>query len=115
MLVLLRRRKAPRRISGNDLSLGAERSILHAWKSRRSPSSWTWAQRLEERSSNEETRAAAKAILMLADEVEGLQRQLAAATAEHTHPLPMRRPPGRRPIRSRWTPSPHGRPRPTSA
>lgn len=41
-----------------------------------------WAQRLEERAANEETRAAAKAILLLADEVEGLQAKLAAAAAE---------------------------------
>ncbi len=54
----------------------------------------TWAQRLEERSSNEETRAAAKAILMLADEVEGLQRQLAAATAEAHAPAPDAAPAG---------------------
>jgi hypothetical protein len=46
----------------------------------------TWAQRLEERASNEETRAAAKAILMLTNEVESLQQQLAAATA--AAPLP---------------------------
>jgi hypothetical protein len=42
----------------------------------------TWAQRLEERASNEETRAAAKAILMLADEVEDLRGKLDAAGAE---------------------------------
>jgi hypothetical protein len=41
----------------------------------------TWAQGLEERGSNEEARAAGKAILMLVDEVEGLQAKLAAATA----------------------------------
>jgi hypothetical protein len=40
-----------------------------------------WAQRLEERAANEETRAAAKAILLLADEVEELQARLVVATA----------------------------------
>jgi hypothetical protein len=41
----------------------------------------SWAKGLEERGSNEETRAAGKAILMLVDEVEGLQAKLAAAAA----------------------------------
>ncbi len=35
-----------------------------------------WASRLEERETNDELRAAAKAILMLADEVENLQARL---------------------------------------
>jgi hypothetical protein len=41
----------------------------------------SWAQGLEERGSNEETRAAGKAILMLVGEVEGLQAKLDAAVA----------------------------------
>ena len=41
----------------------------------------SWAKGLEERGSNEETRAAGKAILMLVDEVEGLQAKVAAAAA----------------------------------
>jgi hypothetical protein len=46
----------------------------------------TWARALEERGTNEETRAAAKAILMLADEVDELQQKLDAATAEKPAP-----------------------------
>ena len=41
----------------------------------------TWATRLEERTTNEETHAAAKAILLLAEEVEDLQAKLVLATA----------------------------------
>jgi hypothetical protein len=41
----------------------------------------SWAQGLEEKGSNEETRAAGKAILMLVGEVESLQAKLAAAAA----------------------------------
>lgn len=41
----------------------------------------SWAHRLEERASNEETRAAAKAILMLTDEVDDLRQKLDAATS----------------------------------
>ena len=41
----------------------------------------SWAQGLEERGSNEETRAAGKAILMLVGEVESLQTKLDAAAA----------------------------------
>jgi hypothetical protein len=41
----------------------------------------TWATRLEERATNEETHAAAKAILLLAEEVEDLQAKLVVATA----------------------------------
>ena len=39
----------------------------------------SWAARLEERASSEELRAAAKAIHLLADEVESLQAKLAQA------------------------------------
>jgi len=39
----------------------------------------SWATRLEERASSEELRAAAKAIHLLADEVESLQAKLARA------------------------------------
>jgi hypothetical protein len=46
----------------------------------------TWARALEERGTNEETRAAAKAILMLADEVDELQQKLDVATAEKPAP-----------------------------
>ncbi len=41
----------------------------------------SWAQGLEEKGSNEETRAAGKAILMLVGEVESLQAKLDAAAA----------------------------------
>ncbi len=41
----------------------------------------TWGTGLEEKGTNEETRAAGKAIVMLADEVEGLQARLDAAAA----------------------------------
>jgi len=41
----------------------------------------SWAQGLEERGSNEETRVAGKAILMLVGEVESLQAKLDAASA----------------------------------
>jgi hypothetical protein len=40
-----------------------------------------WANRLEERAASEETRAEARAIRMLVDEVESLQQQLAAVSA----------------------------------
>jgi hypothetical protein len=40
-----------------------------------------WADRLEERAETEETRAEARAIRMLVDEVESLQRQLAGASS----------------------------------
>ena len=46
----------------------------------------SWAQGLEERGSNEETRAAGKAILMLVGEVESLQAKLDAATAAPAPP-----------------------------
>ena len=47
-----------------------------------------WARRLEEREGgHEEVRAAAKAILMLADEVDALHEQLDAATAEEQGPV----------------------------
>ena len=45
-----------------------------------------WADRLEERAENEETRAEARAIRMLTDEVEILQQKLAAATAATAAP-----------------------------
>ena len=45
-----------------------------------------WADRLEERAANEETRAEARAIRMLTDEVEILQQKLAAATAASPAP-----------------------------
>ena len=41
----------------------------------------SWGTGLEEKGTNEETRAAGKAIVMLADEVEGLQAKLDAAAA----------------------------------
>jgi hypothetical protein len=41
----------------------------------------SWAKGLEERGSNEETRAAGKAILMLVDEVVSLQAKVDAAAA----------------------------------
>ena len=47
----------------------------------------SWATRLEERASNEEMRAAAKAIHMLADEVESLQAQLVQAKAGAPPPV----------------------------
>jgi hypothetical protein len=48
----------------------------------------SWATRLEERSSsNEEMRAAAKAIHMLADEVESLQAKLVEAQAGSPPPV----------------------------
>jgi hypothetical protein len=47
-----------------------------------------WARRLEEREGgNEEVRAAAKAILMLADEVDALREKLDATTAEGPGPV----------------------------
>jgi hypothetical protein len=46
----------------------------------------SWGQGLEERGSNEETRAAGKAILMLVGEVEGLQARLDAAASAPTAP-----------------------------
>ena len=46
-----------------------------------------WATRLEERASNEEMRAAAKAIHMLADEVESLQARLVQAQAGAPPPV----------------------------
>lgn len=51
----------------------------------------SWATRLEERASNEEMRAAAKAIHMLADEVESLQAQLVEAKVGA--PAPVTAPP----------------------
>jgi hypothetical protein len=48
----------------------------------------SWGQGLEERGSNEESRAAGKAILMLTDEVERLQAKLKAATAAAPAPAP---------------------------
>ena len=51
----------------------------------------TWATRLEERASSEEMRAAAKAIHMLADEVESLQARLVEAKAGA--PAPVAAPP----------------------
>jgi len=47
----------------------------------------SWATRLEERASNEEMRAAAKAIHMLADEVELLQAKLVEAQAGAPPPV----------------------------
>ena len=47
----------------------------------------TWATRLEERASSEEMRAAAKAIHMLADEVESLQARLVEAKAGAPPPV----------------------------
>jgi len=47
----------------------------------------SWATRLEERAASEETRAAAKAIHMLADEVESLQAQLVEAKAGAPPPV----------------------------
>ncbi len=41
-----------------------------------------WASRLEQRTDDDELRAAAKAILMLADEVEELQARLVVASAQ---------------------------------
>ena len=41
----------------------------------------SWGTGLEEKGTNEETRAAGKAIVMLTDEVEGLQAKLAAVAA----------------------------------
>lgn len=52
----------------------------------------TWATKLEERASSEEMRAAAKAIHMLADEVESLQAQLVEAKAG-APPPPVTAPP----------------------
>lgn len=46
----------------------------------------TWASRLEERATDDELRAAGKAILMLVDEVENLQAK--AARPQVTAPLP---------------------------
>jgi hypothetical protein len=46
-----------------------------------------WATRLEQRASNEEMRAAAKAIHMLADEVEQLQAKLVEARAGAPPPV----------------------------
>jgi hypothetical protein len=51
----------------------------------------SWATRLEERASNEEMRAAAKAIHLLADEVEQLQAKLVEARAGA--PAPVSAPP----------------------
>jgi hypothetical protein len=55
----------------------------------------SWATRLEERASNEELRAAAKAIHLLADEVERLQAQLveSEADAPPAAPVPKESPP----------------------
>jgi hypothetical protein len=50
----------------------------------------SWANRLEERASTEELRAAAKAIHLLADEVQSLQAKL--AHAEQAAPAPMAAP-----------------------
>jgi hypothetical protein len=47
----------------------------------------TWAYRLEERASNDELRAAAKAILMLVDEVESLQAKTVSAGAGAPPPV----------------------------
>ena len=47
----------------------------------------SWALSLEERGTNEESRAAGKAIVMLVDEIEGLQSKLAAATAATPPPV----------------------------
>jgi hypothetical protein len=47
----------------------------------------SWATRLEERASGEEMRAAAKAIHMLADEVESLQAQLVETKAGAPPPV----------------------------
>lgn len=47
----------------------------------------SWATRLEGRASNEEMRAAAKAIHMLADEVESLQARLVEAQAGAPPPV----------------------------
>ncbi len=46
-----------------------------------------WATRLEERASSEELRAAAKAIHLLADEVESLQAKLVATEAGAPPPV----------------------------
>jgi hypothetical protein len=48
----------------------------------------SWGTGLEEKGTNEETRAAGKAIVMLTDEVEGLQAKLDAATAAPSAPEP---------------------------
>jgi len=47
----------------------------------------SWATRLEERASNEEMRAAAKAIHLLADEVESLQAKLVETRAGAPPPV----------------------------
>jgi hypothetical protein len=47
----------------------------------------TWAARLEERATDDELRAAAKAILMLVDEVESLQARLVVVEAGSPPPL----------------------------
>ncbi len=47
----------------------------------------SWATRLEERASSDEMRAAAKAIHLLADEVESLQAKLARAEAGAPPPV----------------------------
>jgi hypothetical protein len=52
----------------------------------------TWASRLEERATDDELHAAAKAILMLVGEVENLQARLAVAES-HTPPPAAEEPP----------------------
>jgi hypothetical protein len=47
----------------------------------------TWASRLEERATDDELRAAGKAILMLVDEVENLQARLVVSEAGAPQPV----------------------------
>jgi hypothetical protein len=56
----------------------------------------SWATRLEERASNEELRMAAKAIHLLADEVESLQARL-AEVEKAASPPPVTVPPAEEP------------------
>jgi hypothetical protein len=53
----------------------------------------TWASRLEERATDDELRAAAKAILMLVDEVENLQARLVVSASAAPPPVSVEPPP----------------------